>query len=360
MVEYVVSDKYDASKLWDYYTARFLSDGVNHNDLIEMRSKTRTWDDWLDVWCELADRHEARGEEALKRGSEVTAGEELCLAGLYVHYGQFLFWCDPEKKNAAQRRKVDLYRRAAPLLLPPAEWVEIPYEGTVLPGCLRMPVGRPKAPCVVLIGGLESTKEESYLFENLCLRRGVATFAYDGPGQGDVHIDLPMQPGFERTATAVLDHLLTRPEIDGERVGVLGRSLGGYYAPLCAAHEPRFRACVSYGAFYDFGNWEAMPAVIKDGFQFVTKTGSWDEAADYLKSFTLAGVLKNLKCPYYILHGERDAIMPADRAGQVADETGGGGGETELVLIKDGIHGVHHVAHIERPKMADWLAAKLS
>jgi 2,6-dihydroxypseudooxynicotine hydrolase len=103
-----------------------------------------------------------------------------------------------------------------------------------------------------------------------------------------------------------------------------------------------------------------MPAVIKDGFQFVTKTGSWDEAADYLKSFTLAGVLKNLKCPYYILHGERDAIMPADRAGQVADETGGGGGETELVLIKDGIHGVHHVAHIERPKMADWLAAKLS
>ena len=134
MVEYVVSDKYDASKLWDYYTARFLSDGVNHNDLIEMRSKTRTWDDWLDVWCELADRHEARGEEALKRGSEVTAGEELCLAGLYVHYGQFLFWCDPEKKNAAQRRKVDLYRRAAPLLLPPAEWVEIPYEGTVLPG----------------------------------------------------------------------------------------------------------------------------------------------------------------------------------------------------------------------------------
>ncbi len=42
---------------------------------------------------------------------------------------------------------------------------------------------------------------------------------------------------------------------------------------------------------------------------------------------------------------------------QVADETGG---ETELVLIKDGIHGVHHVAHIERPKMADWLAAKLS
>ena len=62
MVEYDVSDKYDASKLWDYYSARLMSDGVNPNDLVEMRARTRTWEDWLDVWCEIADRHEALGE----------------------------------------------------------------------------------------------------------------------------------------------------------------------------------------------------------------------------------------------------------------------------------------------------------
>ena len=60
----------------------------------------------------------------------------------------------------------------------------------------------------------------------------------------------------------------------------------------------------------------------------MTKTGSWEEAGAYLKPFTLAGVLNNLKCPFYILHGERDAIMPAERARQVAREAGGeaGGG----------------------------------
>jgi 2,6-dihydroxypseudooxynicotine hydrolase len=349
--------KYNVSEMWDYYTARLLSDGVNYNELQTMVAETKTWDDWCDVWCRMADRHETLGEERLKKGARVTAGESFWLASLYVHYGQYLFWHDPEKKNAAQHRKVELYKKCAPLLAPPAERIEIPFEGTVLPGYLRLPIGRSKAPCVVLIGGLESTKEESYLFEEMCLRRGIATFTYDGPGQGEVYFDLPMQPGFERTGTAALEYLLTRPEINGERIGVLGRSLGGYYAPLCAGHEPRFRACVAYGAFYDFENWDIMPPIIKDGFQFVTKTKSWGEAESYLQPFTLAGILKNIRCPLYILHGELDAIMPVARAKHVAQEAGG---ETELVLVKNGIHGVHHVAHIERPKMADWLAANLS
>lgn len=348
---------YNVNQLWDYYTARLLSDGVNYNDLQEMRAQTKTWDDWCGVWCRMASRFEALGEEALQKGARVTAGEFLWLASLYIHYGQYLFWHDPEKKTAAQRRKVELYKRCAPLLFPPAERVEISFEGTVLPGYLRLPIGRAKFPCVVLLGGLESTKEESYLFEDFCLRRGIATFTYDGPGQGEVYFDLPMQPGFERTGTAVLEYLLTRPEIHRERIGVLGRSLGGYYAPLCAAHEPRFRACVAYGAFYDFEHFDSMPPIIKDGFQFVTKTGSWEEAKAYLKPFTQAGILKNIRCPLYVLHGKLDAIVPAAIAERVVREAGG---ETELVLVEKGIHGVHHVAHIERVKMADWLAVKLS
>ena len=349
--------EYNVSDMWDYYTARFLSDGVNHNELVVMRSKTRTWDDWCDVWCEMGSRHEAEGEEALKRGSKVTAGEEFWLASLYFHYGQYLFWHDPKTKNTAQHRKVELFNRAAPLLVPSAERIEIPYEGTLLPGFLRLPGGPSKSPCAVLIGGLESTKEESYLFEQMLLRRGVATFAYDGPGQGEVYFDLPIQPGFERTGTVVLEYLLTRPEIDAGRIAVYGRSFGGYLAPLCAGHEPRFRACCAYGAFYDFANFDTMPPIIKDGFQYVTKTGRWEEAKDYLRTFSLKGVLGNLKCPLYILHGENDAIMPAERARLMAAEAGG---KTELVLIPNGIHGVHHVAHFERPRMADWLAARLS
>ncbi len=349
--------KYNVSEMWDYYTARLLSDGVNHNELVYMRSETKSWEDWCDVWCGVGTRHELEAEEALERNSKVTAGEEFWLASLYFHYGQYLFWHDQVKKSAAQFRKVDLYKKAAPLLDPMAERVEIPYEGTLLPGYLRLPIGYSNCPCVVLIGGLESTKEESYLFEQMLLRRGVATFAYDGPGQGEVYFDLELRSGFEQTGTAILEYLLTRPEVDGDRIGVFGRSFGGYLAPLCAGHESRFQACCAYGAFYDFENFDFMPNIIKDGFQFITKSENWDEAKVALEVFSLKGVLENITCPLYILHGEKDAIMPAERARQMASEAGG---ETELTLIPDGIHGVHHVAHFERPKMADWLAAKLS
>ena len=93
--------KYNVSEMWDYYTARLLSDGVNHNELVYMRSETKSWEDWCDVWCGVGTRHELEAEEALERNSKVTAGEEFWLASLYFHYGQYLFWHDQVKKSAA-------------------------------------------------------------------------------------------------------------------------------------------------------------------------------------------------------------------------------------------------------------------
>ena len=111
-----------------------------------------------------------------------------------------------------QRRKVELFDRAAPHLSPAGERVEIAFEGATIPGYLRLPAaaGDGPFPCCVLIGGLESTKEESHLFENLCLERGIATFAFDGPGQGEMFFEVKLGPDFERYSSAVLDHLVER------------------------------------------------------------------------------------------------------------------------------------------------------
>jgi cephalosporin-C deacetylase-like acetyl esterase len=40
--------------------------------------------------------------------------------------------------------------------------------------------------------------------------------------------------------------------IDKDRIAVMGVSLGGYFAPRCAAFEKRFKACVAWGAIYDW------------------------------------------------------------------------------------------------------------
>src|SRR6185312_5454904 len=107
-----------------------------------------------------------------------------------------------------------------------------------------------RVPVALLLGGLESTKEESYRFENLCLARGLATCTFDGPGQGEMYFQAKLRPDFHRFTSAVLDWLDRKPEIDAARIGVIGRSLGGFYAVHWAAHEPRLKACVCWGVLF--------------------------------------------------------------------------------------------------------------
>ena len=113
-----------------------------------------------------------------------------------------------------------------------------------MPGYVRRPVGVDRPPVVVLIAGLDSTKEEFHTFTALFLRRGVATLAFDGPGQGELEFDLPIEAEFEKPLGAVLDWLSTRSDLDSSRVAAAGVSLGGYYvarAPAFAATHPTWR-----------------------------------------------------------------------------------------------------------------------
>jgi 2,6-dihydroxypseudooxynicotine hydrolase len=68
---------------------------------------------------------------------------------------------------------------------PPGERVDIPYEGALLHGILRKPGGIARPPVVVMCMGLDSAKEEMDAYESIFLDRGMATLAFDGPGQGD-------------------------------------------------------------------------------------------------------------------------------------------------------------------------------
>ena len=232
---------------------RMLSDGIPFADIraAEAVAADGSDVDWFDLWMARADFYEDLGTAAIEAGNGISGGEWLWNASLSAHYAQFMWFHDPARREAGQRRKVLLFDRAAPHFSRPGERIEIPLEGVAIPGYLRVPGPARDAgpvPCCVLIGGLESTKEESHLFENLCLTRGMATFAFDGPGQGELFFDVKLGPDFERYTSAVVDHLVDRDEIDADRIGVLGRSLGGHYAPRSAAADHRFAACCAWAA----------------------------------------------------------------------------------------------------------------
>ena len=340
---------------------RMLADGIPYPDFRQATEEIGSLGDWFDFWAAKGEQYEALGEQALAAGHRVSGGEWLWQASLSFHYAQFMWFHDPARREQGQQRKVELYNRAAPHLVPAAERVEIPFGGKTIPGFLRLPPGpQPSSgwPCAILLGGLESTKEEGCLFESICLRRGLATFAFDGPGQGEMFFQVTLQPDFERYTSAVVDHLEGRPELDRGRFGVCGRSLGGYYALRSAAQDERLRAAVSWGSFYDMSDFDTMPPHTRRGFVYVTGKESVEEGKAYLlEALHLGDVIGKVRVPVYLLHGRHDVIFSLRQLELLRE--GLAGAPAEIVLEEDGDHCCHNMGQIVRPRMADWLVDKL-
>lgn len=341
----------------DSITYRMLADGMILQD-VRAAAAVERWEGWSDFWRATALRHEASGDDALAKGYHMTAGEHLVRGSLSAHYGQFLSFFSREVKAELVELKVRLFERAAPYMRYPAEIIEVPYrENLTLPGHLRLPAGEGPHPVVVHVNGLDAAKEDSYQFATLALDRGLAVFAWDGPGQGQMFERGTLLDGtYHEAVGAVIDYLETRPEVDSARVGIIGRSTGGFLAPRAAATDKRIRACVAWGAMYDLAEWDPMPPLIKDGFQYVTATADWAEAEQAMKFVDMRGFAERIECPLYVLHGGRDNITPPYNAHRLIAEASG---PTTLALHPDSIHCNHDVAHIARPEMAAWLAARL-
>ncbi|HEY4821493.1 MAG TPA: alpha/beta hydrolase, partial [Xanthobacteraceae bacterium] len=299
-------------RVWNASGIRLVGDGVPAGDVMVGQRELASWDQWYPYWAGRGDAYENLARAALDRGRRQSAGELFWHACLSYHYAQFLWFHDPQSREAGQRHKVELYREAAPLFVAPAERFDLAFEDFVIPGYLRLPPGRiGPSPAAVILGGLESTKEESYRFENLCLARGLATCTFDGPGQGEMYFQAKLRPDFHRFASAVLDWLVARPEIDSARIGVIGRSLGGFYAVHWAAHEPRLKACVCWGVLFDLSYYDAMRDPARRGFAYVAGFDDPERAAPYLKkTLDLAGQAEHVGCPVYALHGARDTLIP--------------------------------------------------
>ncbi len=337
---------------------RFIAYGVDYNDAERVLGRIRDWSEWCREWAAEGEARAREGEEALKRGRRLTAGEHFVRAALLCHFGALVFLDDPAQRKAAMARKVELYRRALPLLDPPGERVEIPYGHFRIPGVLRKPRGASRPPFVIIVPGADSTKEEFNALEPEFLRRGIATLAIDGPGQGESAPHAPVPHDYERAVGAVIDHIEGRGDLDAGRVGIFGRSLGGYLGARAAAFEGRLKSCVSAGGIFDMIQfWESCPPRVHENIAHCFHIEDLKAAKEHGRKYTLRGAAERIRCPLLIVHGDKDPYCPVEGAREFFAIAGSS--DKEIVVFEGGDHVCDNMPYRYRPLVADWTAEKL-
>jgi 2,6-dihydroxypseudooxynicotine hydrolase len=340
-----------------HWAPRFVTNGVDFNDFQRVTAALERWEEWLPAWIANGDAHAELAHAAEERGRTRTAGEEWNQAALSYHFAKFVWMLDLDRYREATQMAVDALRRAHTHLDPTAERLEIPYDDTAMAANLRRPPDVERPPLVLLLPGLDSTKEEFYGWENVFLTRGLATLSLDGPGQGETGLSTHIEPRYERAVTATLDHLEGRDDVDLDRVGAAGVSLGGYYAPRAAAYEKRLRAVVGISGPFDFGAcWETMPAPTRDTVRHHTGAADDEEGRAKASELSLYEAAALVDQPFLAITGRHDRLIPWQQTKRQADEAPRG----EFVLFDDGNHVCNNIPYKYRPLTADWLREQLA
>jgi 2,6-dihydroxypseudooxynicotine hydrolase len=151
--------------------------------------------------------------------------------------------------------------------------------------------------------------------------------------------------------------LTKRSNIDANRIGLSGVSLGGYYAPRAAAFEPRVKAAVGNCGPWNFAEcWDFLPSLTRAAFQYHSGARDEAEAKANANKLSLDGVAQKIKQPLLIIHGKLDRLIPWQQAHKIVDAVGS---NAELAMFENGNHVCNNIPYIYRPLNADWLKEKL-
>ena len=338
----------------EHWMPRIQTAGITAMDALRLTGEAGEWRDWCATWSREAERHIALAEEAEAHGRLITAGEAYTRAALFFHFAQFMFFDDLAQKHQAAQRKVETYRRAAPLLLPAAKPIAVPFASGAVHGYLRRP-NIDTASLVILIPGSDSTKEEFASLEDHFLRRNLATFSFDGPGQGEGRAHGYLTPDWVSVLKAVVTALAHQPGVNG-RIGVMGMAFGGHLALQGAYAIPSLEALVCMNGFYDLGSfWDELPEVYRANMRYSLGGDNLDDTAARARHFTLNNTPPP-SCPVLIIHGVRDKIFPLEDARHLASRMDS---LAEMVEYPEGNHVCNNIAYKYRPLMADWFAERL-
>jgi acetyl esterase/lipase len=233
-----------------YYLGNAAHGGTEVAEVLE--TAARITDDspatWSQHWRTSAERLLEVAQQSEAAGHRVSAGHAYHRSSTYLraamHYHPDPY--APEVREMAEAA-VSRFSRYLNYVYPDvATVIEVPYEGTTLTGYFFR-ASSERAPTIIAHSGRDAWAEDLMYTARAGLERGYHTLLIDGPGQGKVMRiqGLPFRPDWEVFVSAVVDHLVTLPEVDPDRLVLMGASMGGYLAPRAATAEPRLAFVVA-------------------------------------------------------------------------------------------------------------------
>jgi pimeloyl-ACP methyl ester carboxylesterase len=211
---------------------------------------------WVSTFAAAAARQEADADGRAAGGHRVSARDIYLVASNSWRAAEYYTGVADQRHaeyGLASRRCFAAAMRLAEYA---CEEVSLPFGATPLPALFLRPAeATGPGKTLMIVSGYDGTLEETFLsYGRAALERGYRVLLFAGPGQMDtmrVHPSLHFTPEYERIGTLALEHALARPEIDPERVALMGISFGGYFALRAAAHEPRIRALIANSPIVD-------------------------------------------------------------------------------------------------------------
>ncbi len=208
--------------------------------------KKKNKEHWDQAFATLGESLEKMARKSLDEGHTVSAREAFFRASSY--YGT----------AGVREKQTGCFNSAGQLMDPPLEPVSIPFEGKHLPGHFIKGHGDgAKRKTLIFIGGGDTILEDLYFIIGPAgVKRGYNVFIVEMPGQGATILEgMYMRPDTEVPMKAIVDYVLSRPDVDPQRLAAMGVSWGGYMVPRAACYEKRLKAIVANSIIPDGDIW---------------------------------------------------------------------------------------------------------
>ena len=324
--KWVTEELYRIIDVFGFRAVMFVEWGFRPADVKRTTERIKVPGAVVKEWVRTASQEEDLAREAEASGHRESAAEFYYRAALYYGPACGVIHANTPRKRELYARLIHCYQKFTEYFDEAyVRRVEIPFEnGKTIPGILQTAPGAQKVPCVLVVPGMDTIKE--YMpspYHNHFRRRGMATLTIDGPGQGESNIreTWVTLDNFERAGSAAVDYLQKLPQIDKNRIGVYGWSMGSYWAPRIAAHDSRVKAVV--GAM---GVYQQKDTLFKHGkpayranYMYMSNTYDEDAFDAMAAQMTLGPLADKIKCPTLLAMGEFDELCPLEDSEQLFD-----------------------------------------